>query len=45
MCWLSRNATVRTVALGYSQVYWYRGGRNAWIAAGLPLQPVRRTPF
>jgi len=36
-CWLSYNAALRAVALGYSRVYWYRGGVEAWRAAGLPL--------
>lgn len=40
-CWLSHNAVVRAVALGYRSVFWYRGGRNAWLEAGLPLAPVR----
>jgi len=35
-CWLSYNAALRAVAAGYSSVYWYRGGIDAWIAAGLP---------
>jgi PQQ-dependent catabolism-associated CXXCW motif protein len=35
-CWLSYNAALRAVAAGYSKVYWYRGGVEAWIAAGLP---------
>ena len=39
-CWLSVNAVVRAVALGYRHVYWYRGGRSAWIAAGLPMGPI-----
>jgi PQQ-dependent catabolism-associated CXXCW motif protein len=39
-CWLSHNAVVRAVAAGYSRVYWYRGGREAWQIAGLPLTPV-----
>ena len=30
------NLTLRLVALGYTQVYWYRGGREAWEVAGLP---------
>lgn len=42
-CWLSHNAAARAVALGYSKVLWYRGGRNAWTAAGLPLEPVRHS--
>ena len=42
-CWLSHNTAVRAVALGYTSVFWYRGGRNAWRAAGLPLLPVKAT--
>ena len=30
------NLALRLVALGYSQVYWYRGGREAWEVNGLP---------
>ena len=40
-CWLSHNAALRALALGYSNVLWYRGGRNAWQAAGLAMEPVR----
>jgi len=32
----SRNLALRLVALGYTQVYWYRGGREAWEVNGLP---------
>lgn len=39
MCWLSYNASLRTIAAGYEQVYWYRGGVQAWEMVGLPLQP------
>jgi TolB-like protein len=31
-----RNLALRLVALGYNNVYWYRGGREAWEVAGLP---------
>jgi hypothetical protein len=31
-----RNLALRLVALGYTNVYWYRGGREAWEANGLP---------
>jgi rhodanese-related sulfurtransferase len=31
-----RNLALRLVALGYTHVYWYRGGREAWEARGLP---------
>jgi PQQ-dependent catabolism-associated CXXCW motif protein len=40
-CWLSYNASLRAVALGYTRVLWYRGGVQAWRAAGLPLGHVR----
>jgi adenylate cyclase len=30
-----RNLALRLVALGYTQVYWYRGGREAWEVNGL----------
>ncbi|MEA2773567.1 MAG: hypothetical protein QOD93_6529 [Acetobacteraceae bacterium] len=30
------NLARRLVAIGYTHVYWYRGGREAWEAAGLP---------
>ena len=29
-----RNLALRLVALGYTQVYWYRGGREAWGSLG-----------
>jgi PQQ-dependent catabolism-associated CXXCW motif protein len=35
-CWLSYNAAWRAVQAGYRNVYWYRGGIDAWLAAGLP---------
>ena len=30
------NLALRLVSLGYTKVYWYRGGREAWEVAGLP---------
>ena len=38
-CWLSYNAALRTVAAGYTNVYWYRGGLQAWQMAGLQVVP------
>jgi PQQ-dependent catabolism-associated CXXCW motif protein len=35
-CWLSYNAALRAAAAGYTKVYWYRGGVEAWVDAGLP---------
>ncbi|MGH8704554.1 MAG: rhodanese-like domain-containing protein [Burkholderiales bacterium] len=40
-CWLSYNAALRAAALGYSEVYWYRGGIEAWVVAGGKLAPMR----
>jgi adenylate cyclase len=31
-----RNLALRMATLGYNQIYWYRGGREAWEVAGLP---------
>jgi rhodanese-related sulfurtransferase len=36
----SRNLALRLVALGYTRIYWYRGGREAWEVAGLPELPM-----
>ena len=30
------NLALRLVALGYTQIYWYRGGVEAWQVTGLP---------
>jgi PQQ-dependent catabolism-associated CXXCW motif protein len=34
-CWMSYNAALRAIAAGYTNVLWYRGGIEAWRAAGL----------
>lgn len=39
-CWMSYNAALRAINLGYSNVLWYRGGIEAWQQNGLPLQPA-----
>ena len=39
-CWMSYNAALRAIRLGYTQVHWYRGGIEAWQAAGLPTRPA-----
>lgn len=36
-CWLSYNAALRAIRLGYTHVSWYRGGSEAWKAARLPV--------
>ncbi|HEX3349763.1 MAG TPA: tetratricopeptide repeat protein, partial [Acetobacteraceae bacterium] len=35
-----RNLALRLAALGYTDVYWYRGGREAWDVAGFPQAEV-----
>lgn len=37
-CWMSYNAALRAIHLGYTNVLWYRGGIEAWKRAGLPTQ-------
>ncbi len=39
-CWMSYNASLRAVKLGYSRVLWYRGGIEAWKQAGQPVQAM-----
>jgi 3-mercaptopyruvate sulfurtransferase SseA len=34
--WAARNIALRLVALGYTNVHWYRGGKEVWEARGLP---------
>lgn len=40
-CWLSYNAVTHAAELGYTNVYWYRGGINAWNKAKLPTHKVK----
>ncbi|WP_316978946.1 rhodanese-like domain-containing protein [Shumkonia mesophila] len=39
-CWLSYNTALRLKRMGYTNVQWYRGGVDAWKAAGLPMAPA-----
>lgn len=41
-CWMSYNAALRAIRLGYTNVLWYRGGLEAWQAAGRPTQRVQQ---
>lgn len=38
MCWMSYNAALRAIRMGYQKVGWYRGGVEAWKEAGLPIE-------
>ena len=40
-CWESYNAALRARAAGFPNVFWYRGGLQAWQAAGFPMQPLQ----
>jgi rhodanese-related sulfurtransferase len=41
-CWMSYNAALRAINMGYKNVLWYRGGIEAWKAAGQQVQPTPR---
>ncbi len=43
-CWGSYNAALRAIHMGFRNVYWYRGGLEAWGQAGLPLQDAQGQP-
>ena len=42
-CWLSYNAALRAIALGFTNVMWYRGGIAAWRQGGNPM--TQSDPF
>lgn len=44
-CWLSWNAVKRAAHLGYTNLYWYRDGLDAWQQADLPLQAAQPAAF
>jgi rhodanese-related sulfurtransferase len=41
-CWMSYNASLRAIKMGYTNVLWYRGGIEAWKAAGQKVDQARR---
>ena len=41
-CWMSYNASLRAINMGYSNVLWYRGGIEAWKAAGQMVQMAQQ---
>ena len=41
-CWMSYNASLRAINLGYRNVLWYRGGIEAWKAAGQSVSPAQQ---
>jgi PQQ-dependent catabolism-associated CXXCW motif protein len=43
-CWMSYNAALRAIALGYRNVLWYRGGLEAWMQAQGQMAGVGGVP-
>lgn len=43
-CWMSWNAAKRAIAMGYSEVYWFPDGTDAWEENGLPVAIISPTP-
>jgi adenylate cyclase len=43
--WHARNLAIELVALSYPNVYWYRGGLEAWEVAGLPVADNEKLGF
>ena len=41
-CWMSYNAALRAIHLGYRNVLWYRGGMEAWQRAGQQFAAASR---
>lgn len=41
-CWMSYNAALRAIRLGYRNVLWYRGGLEAWQRSGQQLVAAGR---
>ena len=41
-CWMSYNASLRAINMGYRNVLWYRGGIEAWKAAGQQVQSAQQ---
>ncbi len=42
-CWMSYNSALRAIKLGYKNVYWFRGGLNAWAVKGYPMDWVNHS--
>jgi PQQ-dependent catabolism-associated CXXCW motif protein len=43
-CWMSWNASKRAIELGFSQVYWFSEGSDAWEENGYPIAIVAPAP-
>jgi PQQ-dependent catabolism-associated CXXCW motif protein len=43
-CWMSWNAAKRAMTMGYSAVYWFSEGTDAWEEHGYPLAIIEPLP-
>jgi PQQ-dependent catabolism-associated CXXCW motif protein len=43
-CWMSWNAAKRAISYGFSRVYWFPEGTDAWNAAGYPTEKSEPEP-
>lgn len=43
-CWMSWNAAKRAIEMGYSEVYWFPEGTDAWEERGYPVATVSPAP-
>jgi PQQ-dependent catabolism-associated CXXCW motif protein len=43
-CWMSYNAALRAINMGYTNVLWYRGGIEAWKMGGQQSQSQQQQP-
>jgi PQQ-dependent catabolism-associated CXXCW motif protein len=39
-CWMSWNAAKRAMTMGYTQVYWFPEGSDAWEDNGYPIAVI-----
>jgi rhodanese-related sulfurtransferase len=42
LCWESYNACLRAEQMGFTRIYWYRGGHAAWGDAGYAFEEAGR---
>ena len=43
-CWMSWNAAKRALELGYTEVYWFSEGTDAWEESGYPITVIEPVP-
>jgi PQQ-dependent catabolism-associated CXXCW motif protein len=43
-CWMSWNAAKRAISMGYTAVYWFPEGSDAWEETGYPITVIEPVP-